>query len=386
MLRTFGRFFCAALSALLLCAHAWAQGTTGEAASLLPDQLGEFRATAPARTAFPKGGMFETLAAADYAAVSEAERLYAGPEGETVRVTLVKTGSDGAAYSLLTHGSNDVRVGCEFGAACVFGDDGGVFAFSKGPVYVRLSGDGGKRVSPQAASDLARRLSETLDAGAGGVPVLAMHLPEWERVKNRADFAVSLPALQSAAGVGNRPALDALSFEGGAEAATANYSGAQVVVVEFTTPQYASDNDARVKQRISELRAAGQPAPTAYRREGNYAVFVFDAPDEAAAEGLLAQVRYEKDVRWLGRNPHEDEMREQIVTSTMGGVIVTTLKVTGLAILLCLGVGGLFGGAVFLVRRSRSSATEVYTDAGGMLRLNIEEANAGQEPPKLLEG
>ena len=61
--------------------------------------------------------------------------------------------------------------------------------------------------------------------------------------------------------------------------------------------------------------------------------------------------------------------------STMSGVIITTLTTTGLAILLCLGIGGAIGGFVFLRRRARTDEQQVYTDAGGMLRLNLEDMN-----------
>jgi hypothetical protein len=195
-------------------------------------------------------------------------------------------------------------------------------------------------------------------------------------------YAVSLAALQAQAG--SRPALDAVSFEGGAEAVTAEYGDARLVVVEFPTPQHAFDADAAVTRRVEELRAAGQPVPSSYRRVGNYSVFVFDAPDSAAAEQLVSGVKYEKDVRWLGRNPHGDEIAVRHYTSTMGGVILTTLITTGLAILACLTVGGLIGGAIFLSRRAKHAAQEIYSDAGGMLRLNIEDLNAPPTTTKML--
>jgi hypothetical protein len=123
------------------------------------------------------------------------------------------------------------------------------------------------------------------------------------------------------------------------------------------------------------LRAAGQPAPALYRREGNYAVFVFDAPDAAAAERLASGVKYEKDVRWLGRNPHERGIAVRHYTAVMGGTIMSVIITTGLAIVACLAVGGAVGGIIFLRRRARLSEDEVYTDAGGMLRLNLEDMN-----------
>jgi hypothetical protein len=218
---------------------------------------------------------------------------------------------------------------------------------------------------------------------AGDVPVIVMHLPDWERKVNEgAVYAGDLTALQKAAG--NRPALDAVPFDSSVEAATASYDGARLVIVEFPTPQHSVDADAAINERIATLRAAGQPVPDAYKRVGNYSVFVFDAPDAARAENLISQVKYEKDVRWLGRNPHAYEIASQRYTRTMGNVIITTLITTGLAILFCLGVGGVIGGAVFLRRRAQHTAQEIYSDAGGMLRLNIEDLNTPRPTTKLL--
>jgi hypothetical protein len=238
-----------------------------------------------------------------------------------------------------------------------------------------------------AAVALAQSQPEGQQSGTeepGGVPVLVMHLPDWEKkVKEEYGYALSMPALQKAAGT--RPALDAFSFDEGTEAVTAKYEDGRLVIVEFPTPQHSVDADARINQRIAELKGAGQPVPSAYKRVGNYSVFVFDAPDVTAAEKLISGVKYEKDVRWLGRNPHAEEKAVRAYTSTMGGVILTTLITTGVAILLCLGVGGLIGGVVFLRRRSRQTADEVYTDAGGMVRLNIEDLNTPPTSSKLLK-
>ena len=215
---------------------------------------------------------------------------------------------------------------------------------------------------------------ESEAGGSGDVPVLVMHLPDWEKKVNEgAVYAASRPELLKA--VGNQPALDAFDFDAGTEAVTAKYEGGRLVIVEFPTPQHSVDADSRINERIAQLRAEGKPVPSAYKRVGNYSVFVFDAPDAAAADKLVVGVKYEKDVRWLGRNPHAEEKAVRAYTSTMGGVILTTLITTGLAILLCLGVGGVIGGVVFLHRRSRQTAEQVYTDAGGMVRLNIEDLN-----------
>jgi hypothetical protein len=222
-------------------------------------------------------------------------------------------------------------------------------------------------------------------AQAGDFSVLVTHLPDWEnKVREGVGHAASLSELQKVAG--NMPALDAVSFDGGAEAVTAKYGDARLVVVEFMTPQFAADNDASINARIAQLRASGQPVPSEYKRVGNYAVFVFDAPDAATADKLVSGVQYEKDVRWLGRNPHAEEIATRAYTRTMGGVIITTLITTALAILLCLCVGGMVGGVIFLRRRAQHTAQEIYSDAGGMLRLNLEDLNTPRVPAARLIG
>jgi hypothetical protein len=369
--------------ALIWPAAVAAQTAPGEAAKLLPEQFGAFRAqSAPVR---PSKGIFETTRPEDYEVTSDAWRVYTSADGKSFGVHLARVSSESAAYSLFTR-----RAGFTRPAAVKLGEVGTVSAsapkqilFARGRAFVAVSDMGEGAADPQALNDFARAFAATLEGGENGLPVLVSHLPEWEKTYDRAAYAVTLPALQTAAG--RRPVLDAVAMEGGAEAVAANYGEALLVVVEFTTPQHAFDADAAVNQRIAELKAAGQPVPSSYKRVGNYAVFAFDAPDAAAAEKLVAGVKWEKDVRWLGHNPYAEEIATRAYTSTMGGVIKTTLITTGLAILLCLGVGGLIGGAVFLRRRAQQAEQEVYTDAGGMVRLNIEDLNTPSPSSKLLK-
>ena len=369
--------------ALLAClfATAPAQNAPGAAAKALPEQVGDFRAQEPIVTT---PGLLDNAKPEDYGVTFEGRRTYTSPAGERLSVYVVKTDSESAAYSFFTlfnsSGRRDVKLG-DLGTASASTPSG--VNFVKGSTFVNVGHPQGHEVAPEPYLDFARQFAATLEGGENGLPVLVSHLPDWEKAYARAAYAVTLPALQKAAG--NRPVLDAVTFEGGAEAVTADYGGARLVVVEFTTPQHAFDADAAINQRVAELKAAGQPAPSSYKRVGNYSVFVFDAPDADAAEKLLAGVKWEKDVRWLGRNPHAEDIITRAYTTKMGGVILTTLITTGLAILVCLGVGGLIGGAIFLRRRSRQTAQEVYTDAGGMVRLNIEDLNTPPPSAKLLK-
>lgn len=377
--------------ALLLLPLSPARAQGGKAAAeLLPSEVGEFRASGAPDFISPA---VEPLTLEDFSISAHVGREYVAPDGRRFDVYLIRTDTASAAYSFLTFNWEGAK-----GIPFRFGDlrglgygaltGGGLVRFINGTSVVNVHGTSPETNNQESPLAFARLLAEKLGGGPGEHPVLVLHLPEWEKkvvenVGHGVGYAVSRPALQQAAG--RRPVLDVIDFEGGAEAATATYGDSRLVVVEFTTPQHSVDADAAVNRRINELRAAGEPVPTLYRREGNYSVFVFDAPDAAAAEQLAGGVKYEKDVRWLGRNPHADEIMARRYTQKMGGVILTTLITTGLAILLCLGIGGALGGAVFLYRRARTGEQEVFTDAGGMQRLNLEDLNTPPASVRLLK-
>ena len=180
------------------------------------------------------------------------------------------------------------------------------------------------------------------------------------------------------------PVFSAIESVQNADAVVAAYGPSKVLIVEFNTPQIAGDNDRRIIARIQELWKLGQPAPTAYRRVGNYSVFVFDAPDEQTAKQLIDQVKYEQVVQWLGENPNIYKEAEKQYINTTLAVLVAVLKASGYALIGCLGMGALFGGLLFTYRRSQQKDVAAFSDAGGMLRLNLDDLTAGETNPSRL--
>lgn len=226
---------------------------------------------------------------------------------------------------------------------------------------------------PQPASPPATAEDET--------PVLIKHLPNWETAGKNARYIVTLDELKR--NVANQPILDSISFEGGTEAVAANYGQAQLVIVEFSTPQFSVENDQRIAAKIQELKSQTQPVPTAYRRIGNYSVFVFNGSDEASANQLIDQVRYEKVVQWLGDDPHLADRLQRYFAETSAGVLIAVLKSSGLSLLACLAIGGVFG--LLLFRQRRAQAAAVFSDAGGSVRLNLDELTKTPDPARLLD-
>lgn len=213
-----------------------------------------------------------------------------------------------------------------------------------------------------------------------GVPVLMKHLPDYEAVRGSATFTNNTEDLRKA--LGERPILDLIDFAGGTEAVAAAYPQGKLLIVEYASPQPSVEMDARTAQRLAEI---GQTQNIHYRRIGNYNAFVFDAPDEAAAAALLDQVKYEKDVQWLGENPFMLRRAERAFIHTTSDIFIATV----IAIVLGIGgaiVAGLIVGFVFFrFRDNRRAMTAAFSDAGGMTRLNLDELSAPIMPDKLLK-
>jgi hypothetical protein len=252
--------------------------------------------------------------------------------------------------------------------------------FFKGRHFVRLTSN--KPIDSATRDSLISDLSATLDNGEGDIPPLIKHLPNPDEAQKTAVYLHSFYDLSALSFQSN--VFSAIDAEQNADAVLANYDQSKVLIVEFNTPQLATDNDQRIIARIHELWKLGQPAPSAYRRVGNYSVFVFDAPDEATAKQLIDQVKYEQVVQWLGENPNILKEAEKRYINTTLGVLIAVLKASGYAAITCLGLGGLIGGLLFSYRRSQAKEAMAYSDAGGMLRLNIDELTPETDPRRLL--
>jgi len=303
-------------------------------------------------------------------------RRYLSPEGARFAVYLLATNSESEAYATLRKiGAKPVTNEVGFPAYL----SGNGVSLAKGRIHAEIKAEEG---SPDVSAlvTLARAVAEVLPRGEEDVPVLVKHLPDWERAQHSAQYFRTHETLRSAIPT---PILDAVSFDG-AEAVSAQYERAQLVIIEFTTPQLATENDKRIVSRLEELRSAGQPLPTAYRRVGNYAVFVLNGNSEEAAKHLIDQVKYEQVTQWLGDNPYPLLEAQRRYTETTLGVLVSVVKASGLALITCFTAGGLFGALLFLRRRAQQQSVKAYSDAGGMLRLNLDEMTPQVNPARLL--
>ncbi|MGI8470355.1 MAG: hypothetical protein ACR2N3_18095 [Pyrinomonadaceae bacterium] len=212
-------------------------------------------------------------------------------------------------------------------------------------------------------------------------PPILKHLPDWENVQNRAAYISNSDDLQKV--LGNRPVFNFVNFVGGTEAATADYDAGKLLIVEYGTPQFSIDADNRISQFLAGNQ---QNPPVVFRRVGNYEVFVFDGNDETAANALIDQVKYEKNVQWLGQDPFLLQRAERAYLEKTSNVFVSTIIsiVLGLTLAAFLGIAA--GLIVFYARKQKRASMTAFTDAGGMTRLNLDDLTPDVLPDRLLKG
>ena len=218
-------------------------------------------------------------------------------------------------------------------------------------------------VAQDAVSEPARsqEISES-----DGIPVLVKHLPQWESVQDRTVFATDVFALRSA--LGDRPVLNLLELNAGAEAAAAHYDAGTLLIIEYTTPQAASDANFKFNEFITANPGSG----VVHRRIGNYSGLVLDASDVAAADALLDQVKYEKSIQWLGEDPFLLQKFERYFAVTSRDVAVSTVLWIAGGIVLAIFLGIIAGLLFFRYREKERQRRTAFSDAGGLTRLNLD--------------
>ena len=211
-----------------------------------------------------------------------------------------------------------------------------------------------------------------------GIPVIIKHLPDWENVEPM--FITDKDRLIAI--FGERPIFDSIDFVGGTEAVIAAYPQGKLLIVEYSSPQASAETDTKIKQQLTQTV---QNPPIFYRRIGNYNVFLFDGTDEAAANALFDQIKYQKVVQWLDKDPTILQRAERVFIQTYSGMFVGT----SIAIVLGLGfslVMGIATGVVFYYWREHKRATmSKFSDAGGMTRLNLDDLTPDIAPERLLK-
>jgi Family of unknown function (DUF6599) len=375
-------------------------------ATLLPTSLGGLQTSSDLKE-FQKDNLRELAPEMEaifreYRVISAASRDYG-----SVKAEVFQTQNQFAAFGLFSFvaGATKNQPGMQpFGPESARVTSG--IVFWKGNVFVRLrdttlkssSESFGPRRSWPSGEKLARAISESIVTPNASVkyPPLLESLPTASKIQGTEQYFLGPESLNADIKHGR----EMFDFIGETEAVTADYqqSGASVaqgnptpdqavadsqrgpnsqtspdnlpltlVIVECHTPEFATDELARVTGSVSSL-PENEQQQIIFKRTGNYIIAGVNVRDREFAEGLINSIQYPYTVKWL-RNPlwpTNDPFRTQKAAQ----MLLSTFGLLGLIILTVILGGSIFGATVFLKRRKQQR--EIFSDAGGMLRLDIE--------------
>ena len=212
------------------------------------------------------------------------------------------------------------------------------------------------------------------------LPGVLKALPDFEKIRDKAIHIDNSADLKKA--LGERNVFDFIDFTGGNDAATANYDEGKLLLVEFASPQISFETDNLIKQRLAE---SPQNPPIFYRRIGNYNAFVFDGKSEESANALLDQIKYQKTVKWLATDPFYQNRVERNFVQTTSEMFIGTFIAIGTLLTTMLLLGIIAGFIYFRIRNKKREGMVAFSDAGGMVRLNLDELTPDISNDKLLK-
>lgn len=375
---------------------------------LLPGRLAGFAATGEVT---PVDGERVADLVSDQAKAFQEYRILAIASRQygNLRVDVFQTRNQFAAFGLFTYVSGQERGAEEnigWGGALV----AGTAVFWKGSYFIRVAANEPARARRGAAVALARALANEIDLRGEAElrPPLLESLPALQMIPGSERYFLGPESLGEYVERGR----EMFVFPGDAEAVLAEYNqGApadpldqdaairaadassdaasagisesqaplKLVIIEYHTPQFATDAFMSLSRFVESLPEEDRNQ-ILFQREGNYIVKCVNVRNRELARALMGSIQYPYTVKWL-RNPlwpTDDPFRMEKTAQ----MLLSTFGLLGLILLTVLLFGSAFGATIFLKRRKRQQ--EVFSDAGGMLRLEIDpfESTLLGLPPK----
>jgi len=345
--------------------------TSQSVSTLLGDQLGPFKA-AGALTELNSETLAQRWPAEsgllqEYTVNSAAVREYGGMRAEVFRLQNQFAAFGLFSFELGRSGAMTSMVD-QLGSAAVRIDNS--ICFWKSNFVVRING-ASNAASIRASMSLAKAISDAIAGGGNSArkPAIIASLPESGRIADSIRYFIGPLATDAFVEHGR----EMFPFFGDAEAAFAEYDegsgqpALRLLIVEYHTPQFATDALNQVSGVFGSL-SEDQQAGLIIKRQGNFLIAASRFSSRDHAQGLVDSIEYPYTVKWL-RNPlwpTNDPFRAQKAAQ----MLLSTFGVLGL-VLLTVGFGGAaFGMTVFLRRRKQQR--QAFSDAGGMLRLEID--------------
>lgn len=249
--------------------------------------------------------------------------------------------------------------------------------FFNGRYLIRVSAS-----SLAIAETVMAQIQDKLPSTLSDSPLLPTYLPDQNKIAASEKYIVGAEAVSQISSISDL--REVIDFTGGTHAVVADYNNGggkmSVILIEFQSPQFATDGLVKIQQHFNALSPEKQKKRV-LRRVGNYAVEAVNVSDSKAAEELIGQIKYMARVHWEGkgissippqfRPPDPVSLQEAVQT---GQFIVAAFYWIGILILSAILTGVFAGGAFFYWRRSQRrklGLADTFSDAGGMIRLNL---------------
>ena len=343
------------------------------AADILPDKLANATAAS-----IVKPQKESDLASADkrtaglameYGLVSAASRIYKSGKLRTT-VTIFQLDTPSHAYGLFSGWGDGLQLIGDYPPQGKTIPSGLFFWQSR--YLVQIVDDAATTTveSFDSRKQIASAVSERIGGVVTDVPGVISHLPQNGLIANSERYIVGATAFTRFV---HYPDPSQIDFTGGTEVATGEYNingeQGQLVIVEFQTPQLATVGLERMQKSLDSL-PPDQRNKVLLKREGNYAVETIGFTNRTVAESLAGNVKYTYTVKWITKPPRAPIDMSSYQKDALRLLIGIFLAI-GLAAVIAVG-GGVFFGRLLFMRR-RAQLQNVFSDAGGMVRLNLDE-------------
>jgi hypothetical protein len=263
--------------------------------------------------------------------------------------------------------------------------------FQTGRYLVSIAGDQNQK---PVSSSLVEALKQTITNTAGKLPFLPSHLPEQNKIPESEKYMVGPAAIAQAKDFSHLK--DVINFDGGVEVVTADYQNGSgrmgLIIIEYHTPQSASDGYAGVLKHLTSLDQAEKDR-SFIKRIGNYVVKVVNVNDLPEAEKIVSQIKYSPQVYWSGRKLSDIPMDFRPLEPVAVEEATKTLKVlvrsffwVGVMLTGSVMIGLIAGGSYFYWRRYRRrklGLDEIFSDAGDLVRLNLDDFLLESKEPSI---
>jgi hypothetical protein len=299
------------------------------------------------------------------------------------RVQVFQTPTPIQAFGLFTYNSPqpvDFRRVKESPVATARTPDGEILW--KGNFFVRIKAARTRPASFRTADQVSSEIAGLIGIAAPGqLPSLPDSLPNNSSGGEKVRYFLGTRSLGSFVD----HAAEMFGFEGRAEAALAPYEQASnnpgakpvnLLIVEYNTPQFAHDALVRAIGFANALPEDEQKR-IIIRREGNYIVEATGVANSIeshdVARRLVDSVKYPYTVKWL-KDPHSRSY-DRFAGQKAAQIILSSFGIVGVLLLAAFVGGAILGTTAFIRRRRRQ--IEVFSDAGGMLCLDIDRLCTG---------